>query len=57
MEAGDEIELRGPIMTSRIPLSGLSEVDLVSLIFYTPFHVTYRPSRTKFTVNRMSFSA
>lgn len=32
MEAGDEIELRGPIMTSRIPLQGLSEVDLVSTV-------------------------
>jgi hypothetical protein len=57
MEAGDEIELRGPIMTSRIPLSGLSEVDLVSSSSYTPPHVTYRSSRTKFAVNRMSCSA
>lgn len=47
MEAGDEIELRGPIVTSRIPLSGLSEVDLVSLIFYTSFHVTYRSKVTE----------
>lgn len=54
MEAGDEIELRGPIMTSKIPLSGLSEVDLVSSISYTSFRATYR---SKFTVNRMSCSA
>jgi hypothetical protein len=57
MEAGDEIELRGPITTSRIPLSGLSEADLVSSSSYTPPYVTYRPSRTKFTVNRMPCSA
>lgn len=54
MEAGDEIEVRGPIMTSRIPLSGLSEVDLVSSSSYTPPQVTYRPSRTKFTKSRVT---
>jgi hypothetical protein len=52
MEAGDEIELRGPIMTSRISLSGLSEVDLVSSISHIAVHLTYRPSRSDLTKSR-----
>jgi hypothetical protein len=30
LEAGDEIEVRGPIMTTRIELDGLEEIDLAS---------------------------
>lgn len=52
MEAGDEIELRGPIVTSRIPLSGLSEVDLVSSISHSAVHLTCRPSRSDLTKSR-----
>lgn len=37
MQAGDEIELRGPITTTKISLAGLSEVDLVS----RPYRIWY----------------
>lgn len=36
LQQGDDIELRGPIVTTRIPLAQLQEVDLVSLLFFRP---------------------